>query len=90
MIYTIKLTRKFWFNTTLKKVKGHMFLSNVDQFNNPVSTPSGLMMVIFEDERRMFFNVNDYINIEFSDGWFKLEAQAAKIESQGKADLTQK
>ncbi|MBU2648760.1 hypothetical protein KKI24_28895 [bacterium] len=87
MTYDIKLHRRFWFAKTLKKVKGHSFMAKIDQVGQPLSTPEGMMIIIFEDERRAFINVKNFQMISFSDGWFKIEAENVRKESQGKADI---
>jgi len=42
-------------------------------------------MLILENENRVFIP-ETYI-IEFDQGWFKMEMEAAKAESQGKAEI---
>jgi hypothetical protein len=61
---------KFPFNKTYN-CKGHTLVNN------------GCTMLILEDEQRVFVPPK-YI-IEFDDGWFKMELQNVKKESQGKA-----
>lgn len=61
---------KFPFNKKYK-CKGHTVVKN----NNT--------MLILENEERVFIP-NKYI-IHFSDGWFKMELNKAKEDSQGKA-----
>lgn len=69
-MYTAKVN-KFPFNKTYK-CKGHTIIKD----NN-------CTMLILENEERVFIP-NTYI-IEFDDGWFKMELQKAKTDSQGKA-----
>jgi hypothetical protein len=68
-MYTAKVL-KLPFPKTYK-CKGHKIIEN------------GCTMLILENEERVFIP-NKYI-IEFDDGWFKLELQNVKNESQGKA-----
>jgi len=65
-MYTITLHKTVGFRTKLKKVKGHTFVE------------SGLMMVIYEDERREFINTQKFSRISFCDGWFKQELETVK------------
>ena len=69
IIYTAKII-KFPFNKTYK-CKGHTLLGN------------NCTMLVLENDERVFIP-NTYM-IHFSDGWYKMEMEAAKKESQGKA-----
>jgi len=71
-MYTVKVI-KYPFNKKYK-CKGHKVL-----------TDNMCTMLILENEERVFIP-NKYI-IEFSDGWFKMELQKVKQESQGKAEV---
>ena len=62
---------KFPFNKTYT-CKGHTILKDIHS-----------TMLILENEERVFIP-NKYI-IEFDDGWFKMELQNVKKDSQGKA-----
>lgn len=64
---------KWPFNKTYK-CKGHTIIPQ----NN-------CTMLILENEDRVFIP-NKYI-IEFDDGWFKMELQKVKQDSQGKATV---
>jgi len=61
------------FNKTYK-CKGHTVLKDIQ-----------CTMLILENEERVFIP-NKYI-IEFDDGWFKMELQNVKQDSQGKANI---
>jgi hypothetical protein len=69
-MYKVKVI-KFPFNKTYK-CKGHIGLKEIQ-----------CTMLILENEERVFVP-NKYI-IEFDDGWFKMELNKVKKESQGKA-----
>ena len=88
--YEITLHRKFWFPKKLKRVKGHAFLQKINMNGAPEAIPDGTMLVIFEDESRIIFNVGNYRVLSFSDEWFKQEAQRIKETSQGQAEITPK
>lgn len=55
------------------KCKGHKIIE------------SGITMLILENEKRIFIP-NKYI-IEFSDGWFKMELEKVKKDSNGQAKV---
>ncbi len=68
----IARVKKFPFNK-IYKCKGHTFVQG-----------TSTMMLILENEERVMIPTNKYI-IEFDDGWFKMELQKVKKDSQGKA-----
>ncbi len=64
---------KFPFNKTYK-CKGHTIIKDIQ-----------CTMLILDNEERVFIP-NKYI-IEFDDGWFKMELNNVKKDSQGKAEV---
>ncbi|GAG26510.1 unnamed protein product [marine sediment metagenome] len=76
MSYTVKL-RGLLFTRTIRNVKGHLFPKDA----------SGLLMLILENEERIFVNIKRFRTIWFSDGWFRHEAEAAERESCGQAKV---
>lgn len=69
-MYIAKI-KKFPFDKKYK-CKGHTFIQNTQT-----------IMLILENEKRIMIPTNKYI-IEFDDGWFKMELEKVKKDSQGK------
>lgn len=78
MTYTIKL--KGWlFTKTIKKVKAHF---------QPTDMSENSLMIVLENEEKILIpDLRKYKWIWYSDGWFKMEKQNIKRESQGQAEI---
>ena len=77
MTYTIKAVPTipfgFIFGKTFKKVKGHFFAKDM---------PSNIIVIVFEDERRVYLDINKYI-LEFSRENFLILKENADKEKSG-------
>lgn len=69
MTYTVKLKRPLGKDVVIEKVKGHLF---------PTDSPKNILMLILENEERIFVNIDKFETIWFSDGWFKMEEESAE------------
>lgn len=76
MSYTVTLKTSL-FRKIIKNVKAHLFVPE-----NPK-----MLMLVLDNEERIYVNLASYKNIHFSDGWFKMEAKRIEEESQGKAQI---
>ena len=66
-------------------------LSDIDSNTNDVLNLDGVLTRQFEGTTRMCLSIStNYKTIDFSDGWFKMEAQKVKEESQWRVDLTRR
>lgn len=77
MTYEIKIEGK-GFKKTIKNVKAHLF---------PADSPKNLLLIILENEERIFINFDNCNTVSFSRGWFEMEKKTAEIESQGQAKI---
>lgn len=76
MTYDIKIKQGL-FPRRIKRVKGHVILKECPN----------ILMIIKENEERVFINLDKCKTIDFSDGWFKLELENVKRDSNGVAQV---
>lgn len=76
--YTIKL--KGWlFTKTIKKVKAHF---------TPTDMSKNSLMIVLENEEKILIpDLQKFKWLHYSEGWFKMEQQNIKQESQGQASI---